>query len=115
MDIALARDRLTIRVRDVSLFWSRAMCRHRPTCFVFDPELIDTLYQSAEELRAALELSFPDASDFEAATSLIVSTLVDSAVAGARESSALKAAALATLQEAYPRIAINEAVSSSIH
>jgi hypothetical protein len=111
-DIAQDKNPHTIAMRDMSLLLDQAMCPQRTTnCFIFDADLIETLHQLAEELCAAVERSFPNSFDLGAATSLIVKTLVNSAVDGEREASALKAAAVATLQRTYPSIAFDETFS----
>lgn len=114
-DVAQDKNPRTIAMRDMSLFWVQAMCPQRAAiCFLFDADLIETLYQSAEELCMAVERSFPNVADLDAATSLIVRTLVNTAVDGEREASALKTEALATLQRTYPSLAFNETSSKSL-
>ena len=91
------------------------MCPQRTAnCFIFDADLIETLHQAAEELCAAVERSFPNTSDLDAATSLIVKTLVNSAVEGEREATVLKAKAVAALQRTYPSVAFNETFSQGL-
>jgi hypothetical protein len=111
-DIAQDKNPRTIAMRDVSLLLDQAVCPQRTmNCFIFDADLIETLHQAAEELCAAVERSFANSSDLEAATSLIVKTLVNSAVDGERDASTLKAEAVATLEKSYPSIAFNETFS----
>jgi hypothetical protein len=108
----------TLILRNVRLRRIQAMCPHHKThCFLFDADLIEVLHQSAEELCAAVQLSFPRSSDLETAAAIIVRTMVDSAVAGERDANTLKARALATLQENYPSVAICgvHAPSLSVH
>jgi hypothetical protein len=88
-----------------------------PRCFIFEADLIELLHHSADQLRMAVEKSFPNCVDLEIATDLINATLIDSVVSGERKASALRLAALRRLQLAFPSIAIHEAMtaSSSVH
>ena len=116
-EFCIAQDKNPVRYRHAGyeLVLVQVMCpQHPEVCFLFDADLIETLDQSAEELCMALERSFPNSSDLDAAKSLIVKTLVNSAVGGEREASALKAGTLATLQRTYPSIAFDGAPSKSV-
>jgi hypothetical protein len=88
-----------------------------PPSFIFEADLIELLHHSADQLRMAVETSFPNCVDLEIATDLINATLIDSVVSGERNASALRLAALSRLQLAFPSIAIHEAMaaSSSVH
>jgi hypothetical protein len=87
-----------------------------PPCFIFEADLIELLHHSADQLRVAVETSFPNCVDLEIATDLINATLIDSVVSGERNA-ALRLAVLSRLQLAFPSIAIHEAMaaSSSVH
>jgi hypothetical protein len=75
-----------------------------PPCFIFEADLIELLHHSADQLRVAVETSFPNCVDLETATDLINATLIDSVVSGERNASALRLAVLSRLQSLFPRL-----------